>query len=82
MDELITIEEYVKRHPKISAYRLRIWMKKGLKYVPERPFLIKEKWVEEYIENCVEEPIPKKKKCKITKLATRNDMKITMEDLM
>ena len=82
MEELMTIEEYVKKHPKISAYRLRTWMKKGLKYVPERPFLIKEKWVEEYIENCTEESIPKKKKGKITKLPTRNNMRIEMEDLM
>ena len=82
MEELMTIEEYAKQNPKISAYRLRTWIKKGLKHLPEKPFLIKPSWVEEYIENCAEEPIPKKKKNKLMKLPTRNDMKITMEDLM
>ena len=80
----MTIDEYVKQNPKISAYRLRIWIKKGLKHMPERPVLIKPSWVDEYIENASEEKqITTKRKNKIKKLPTkRNDMKITMEDLM
>ena len=82
VEELMTVKEYARQNPKISVYRLRNWMKNGMKHLPEKPFLIKPKWVEEYIESCVEEPIVKTKKKKLVKLPTRNDMKITMEDLM
>ena len=82
MEELMTLEEYVKRNPKVSQYILRCWIKNGLKHVGKKPVLIKPQWVDEYIEENAEQRTSKKNKTKIRKLPTRNDMKISMEDLM
>lgn len=82
MEELMTLEEYVEQNPKVSKYILRRWIKKGLKHVGVKPVLIKPQWVDEYIEENAEQIISRKTKPKITKRLARNDMKITLEDLM
>ena len=89
MEELMTVEEYVKKCNKkgISKYIVRQWIANGMRHIGNRPFLIKEAWVEEYIENTAsyfEKPLAKTKtKPKIKKLPTkfRGDMKIRIEDL-
>lgn len=91
MSELLTTREISKIY-KVSEYTItQIWIPRGLKHFPSRPFKFRLEWVEEFIEQQMEKAqlkrqppiceIVKKQKLKKTpQIRSGGEMKIRMED--
>lgn len=91
MSELLTTRDIARKY-EVSEYTItQIWVPRGLKHFPSRPFRFRVEWVEEYIERQAELAYKKRETpiCTILKTPklkniphTRSggDMKIRMED--
>lgn len=50
MEDLINLKEYAAKYH-ISWHICKKWIEKGLKHIGTRPYLTKEVWINEFLEN-------------------------------
>lgn len=85
MDKLYTTQQIAEKY-ELTPRIIRTWVSRGLKTFGRNPMRFKLEWIDNFIEEQAEirsEPIKRKyKSAKVVKFINRDDMKITMEDLM
>ena len=90
MAELLTTKEVAEKY-RVSEYTVtQVWVPRGLKHFPSRPFQYRQEWIEEYIDDQMQQEEIKRQKpiSTIVKFKPKvqhfdsNDMKLKLEDFI